>query len=530
MFKIKVAQRQGGINTAVDISAENYIDYKSIKIRDFINERVNTAEFLLDVVGEKQYVPVIGQEIYFLDEDENGNETTRYFAGIIIGISNQEIILDRKKIMVSCVDFSHELTNALFTGIYQNEFNDPDAERISDVVIDIMRKAGLVQLGYTLQFDPNNNPILDVLRFENYTVLAALKEIATLTNFYFFVDYYKVIHITNINTDQPAPFNISQALENHIRKSLVVSTDVSQIKNDIRVTNVNVDGDDPQTIRKRGDGIQKTFLTEYDFAEQPTMELWNADTNTKIRDLRVQIAPNVDSSSGTARVKAGLDDAGAVVDVVWQKSNRTISFQQHTPAQNEFFTMTAIPVVPIYVHKTNAVSIAQYGRQASVIDGSAFESVELANLRANSALDVYKSPIETATFKTYRGGLASGQRIHISYYQNEAKSFTAIIQEVAVYWRDPKMTKPTYSVKVSNVREFGIIRWFIEQFSTSGGITSNATETNIILVPAVLPPERMTIQEEDIGTPFETSVYKLSTTGNEKKTEEIASVGYMTLA
>ncbi|GAG76965.1 unnamed protein product, partial [marine sediment metagenome] len=125
------------------------------------------------------------------------------------------------KYPVECVDHTRDLDKKLVAESYKDQL-------AGDIIKDIIEK-------YTTDFtytDVSDGPVISEISFDYIQVSDALTKIAEICGYEWYVDYDKGIHFFAKNT-YPAPFQLDDNQADY--KDLIISTDISQLRNRIYV-------------------------------------------------------------------------------------------------------------------------------------------------------------------------------------------------------------------------------------------------------------------------------------------------------
>lgn len=407
------------------IDRTNFVQAKSLRKRDNLNERADTLDFEVINYGSKVYAPEINKEIIVRD----GGDVI--FGGVIVTVSQS---VQRKVITfkVTCKDYVQFLDRELVTERFENQ----TLQQIGQSLIDV----------YAPDFTYNNfsGASLNIgsVAFNRVTLSECFRKLSRLTNYSWYVDEIKDVHFFSKNSEQ-APFAITDDSQNYIFDSLVITEDLSQIRNSIKVEGGKKVGDE-QTITANGDGVSDTFDTVVEFSSAPEVEVGGITQTVGV---------------------SGEDDA-ADFELLWRASEKTIQFRSDSiPASGtNNISMTGSRLVPVLVEIPSAVSIAEYGLYEMAIVDETIVSNEQAIERAKSELTAFAQTINDGTFKTYTKGLRSGQILTINSILR-GKTMKVLIQSVSLRYRDYEGLKAEYNVRFASLRSLGIIDYLLGQLN-----------------------------------------------------------------
>jgi len=406
------------MNIAVKINLAdktNLIDWESFAIEDNINEQPNLCSFIIKVYEGQNYRPSIGDAVEIFDED------LKIYGGKIIrvGSSSQG---DLNFYEIEAKDYTLDLDRILVTDRFEMKTGGEIVAYIVDNYLN----------GYGITHDNVNCDIpINVIVFNQSSVSKCMTELCDLMNFSWYIDYNKDIHLFAKN-DKPAPFNITDEEDNkYIRDSLVIDSDLSQLRNVVIIEGGEVTSDNPRTNSHIGNGNKKSFPTDYKFAEKPTVKLNGIEINVGIDFL----------------------DNDSDFDCLWSFNEKYIRFI-NPPALNDQIEITGRYLIPIMVQVEDEVSISQYGRfEFSKVDKT-IKSAEEAKMYGEAQLGAYAYTIREGNFRTYESGLSSGQTISINLTgRNISESF--LIMRVGL--KMITATQGEWTVELATLRTLGII-------------------------------------------------------------------------
>lgn len=182
---------------------------ESLTVTDVIDETPNTASFL--AVG---FAPTIGQDVIIrLD----AIAAPRFFAGQVLNV--QQVYLAGKPAnvayQVNAIDYTYGLNRQKVIGRYTGQ---------SATAIALSVMAGAT--GYTTVNVQAGLPVIDEITFTNQDRTDALTNLCKRIGAYWFIDYYKDLHLflTDASTTDPTP--LTPSLKGW--SEFVVSRDASQ--------------------------------------------------------------------------------------------------------------------------------------------------------------------------------------------------------------------------------------------------------------------------------------------------------------
>lgn len=391
------------------------IDWESFTIEDNINEQPNLCNFTIKVYEGQNFKPAISDTVEILDG------SLKIFGGKIIrvGSSSQS---DLNFYEVEAKDYTLDLDRILVTERFENKTGD-------EIVAYI---AGNYLTGFGVTYANTNCPILiSVIVFDQMSISKCLSELCDLLNYSWYIDYDKDIHLFAKN-DKPAPFNLTDSDDqNYIRDSLVIDSDLSQLRNVVIIEGGEITSDNPRTNNLVGNGSKKSFATDYKFSNKPEIKVNNITQNV-----------------GTEFLDNDVD-----FDCLWSFNEKYVRFI-NAPANNYPIEVTGKYLIPIMVQVEDSASIAQFGRfEFSKVDKS-IKSAEEAKMYGEAQLGAYANTIREGGFRTYMSGLSSGQTIEVNLTnRNIAESFLIMRVSLKMFTAD----QGEWTAELATMRTLGII-------------------------------------------------------------------------
>jgi hypothetical protein len=400
----------------------------SLRVTDHINQQVDTATFR---TTEK---PTVGKEVIITKDGDI------IFGGVIVSVQSSTRSL--KNIYdVECKDFTHYLDRRLVNKRYTNE-------TINDIIADLLSE-------YAPEFTDNNvncDIELDTITFNRIPVSDCIQQLAELVGFSWYVDYEKDIHFFAEN-EEPAPFSLTVNGGNHVWDSLVVTEDISQIRNQVYV----IGGREEIATRTESyvaDGEQRQFPLAYVYSREPIIRL-----------------------NGTP-LEVGLDNIAQEneADVFWNFEPSYIRFKSDNfPDVDDVVDIEGNPLKKVLVKVPNTTSIRANGVYEFKIEDPTITSRADAIERARVELQGYANGIVEGSFETYKSGLRSGQVISIDVPSIQGDY---IIQSVSLAMRGEDA--PLYQVKLASVKTLGIVRFLQRLLKSREVVLEGETLTEIL--------------------------------------------------
>ncbi|MCW8831096.1 MAG: hypothetical protein OQK32_06185, partial [Gammaproteobacteria bacterium] len=175
----------------------------SLKIQNKITSKVDTCTFVLTDNGDLTIKPEVGNQIDVFDY----NSTSKIYSGEISTITQSEEQAEglyRFQYQISSVDYTKRLEKRLVTKDYTNE-------KAGDIIKDIIDT-------YYNEFSYINvedGPIIDYVSFSYIAGNNAIKKIAKLSGYDWYVDHIKDIHFFLPSTNY-ASYQITENCEKYI--------------------------------------------------------------------------------------------------------------------------------------------------------------------------------------------------------------------------------------------------------------------------------------------------------------------------
>lgn len=349
-----------------------------ITITDSVNNRVDTADFTIEKTPLDSYTPALNAEIIVT------RGTDRIFGGVITSISDELVGVNTIRYSVSCVDYTFFFNRSLLV------------ERFENMTINAIIASLVATYAPTFTTVAVVAPInVASIAFNRITMSDALKKLADLVNYQWYVDYNKDVHFFAADT-VPAPFNIVDG--NYIRESLKVTRDISQLRNRVLIQGGDVPGA-TSTVKLAGNGETAQFDTKYEFATLPTVTVdgWAQTVGNEYTDT---------------------DDS--LFDCMWSFQQKYLRFTAGNipPAPTGPATtnieITGNPLLPIVVDVPDEVSIAAFGEYQFALTDTNIVSEDQAIERALAELKANAAALSEGTVDTYKYGLRSGQIVRFT--------------------------------------------------------------------------------------------------------------------
>lgn len=398
------------------IDRTNQITWKTFKITDNVNEKINNCSFTVTCYGAKNWKPKVNDEIIVT------NLGVRIFAGTIIDISRSMSSSRVENYQVKAVDWTKQLDRNLVIQRYNNK-------TVNAIITDIRNKYAV---GFTVT-NVDCPMVISSITFNYATVSEAIQRLAEACNYFWYVDYNKNIHFFDKNK-KPAPFNLTDINNTYVFNSLSLKDDLSQIRNKVRIRGGEVEGD-PRIETHDGDGVKKIFALANKFASLPVVKVNGVVQNVGVEFLGEETA----------------------FDVFWNFNEKYIRFRdtKEPPVGANNIEVSGVPLIPIIVELVDYASVSSFGVYEFYKKDVSIRSVEEARRFALAELEAYSTSIIEGGFDTIKTGLKSGQIINIqSDIRGINESF--IIQSVKLRMRSSDSF--IYTITLATLRTLGIIK------------------------------------------------------------------------
>ena len=436
---------------AISITANSNNITAQVRPESFVREqnitsKIDTLQFVYHKFGTRTYVPVVGHQVDVLDG------STKIFSGKIVDIVKKVKGKDILQFEIRCNDWTYVADQKLYVASHSNK----TAKFIVDAIVSGLSSLGITGTnvsaaasGFTIEF----------LQFDYVRTSDALREIADMIGYDWWIDYDKDLHFVPKGTDS-APFNLTDTGGMYYYNSLTLKDSDKQLKNTIYIVGADYVGSSTTDKVGVGDGTQKRFPLPYKYDAKPTVTK-NAVAQT-----------------------VGIDfiDNPASFDCLWNFQEKVLNFTT-APTSGHAIEVTGTPLIPLLLKLTAPGSVAAKGSYEFKIVDKTLKTQDAVRKRAQAELDAYAESIVEGEFKTKESGLEAGQRINV---QSTARGITAtdyVIQQIRTTMR----THDTFvhSVKLANVKAYEIVE-FLRQLlligeKTLGVIRDSSSILNLIL-------------------------------------------------
>ena len=200
---------------------------ESLTITDVLDETPNTCGMTLiaPTTAWGTGVPPLGTEI--IVTMGSVNNPTREFAGVLLSFEHGydgKPISSQSHVLLHVIDYTYLLRRRLVSGFYRGY-------SATDIAVDLLVRSSAA---CTYTHVQANLPVVDEISFTNQDLPGALTQLAQRIGAYWYLDYYKDLHLfVNETIQDPTPLT----LDHPTLSEIAVSTDMSQV-----VTRVYVEG------------------------------------------------------------------------------------------------------------------------------------------------------------------------------------------------------------------------------------------------------------------------------------------------
>lgn len=264
------------------------IDLPTVRVNNTLLLKSDTMSF--EATTDGSWRPQAGNEVVFT------NAGVREFAGVIVSTEEELENPDILRYAVTCKDYTQFFDHHLVQATYPSQAADLT---VKDIVTNFANRSGVTFT--TANVDPSF--ILPAQTFPYMPPSEAIKQLADLLEWLFFIDYNKDVHFRALESmASPLPGNLlladSDVSSYH---DLRLSEDISQLKNRIFLRGFSTRSTTQKTFQFTGDGVTTWFPLGY--------APWSTDSG----DIAVTVAgvpqtilkDNVDGQAGDGKVNPG---------------------------------------------------------------------------------------------------------------------------------------------------------------------------------------------------------------------------------
>ena len=429
------------------VEKRDFIDWKSLMISNVLTNQVDSCKFKTTSYSGKTYTPLNGREVVIT---HNG---TRIFGGVIIKITQRTDDNVMNTFNIECVDYTHLLNNRLVNESYENQ-------TVNYIVSDILTK---YTSGFT-SVNVDNPTVIDSIKFNYMTPADCFKQLADLTQYHWYVDYYKDIHLF-AKGDKVAPVDIEDTTGVYERDSLIIRKDNRQIKNTVIVRGGKYLGD-TFTAVYLGDGNQNVFPLTYEY---------------DVDNFKVTVSG---SEYDVGQEPLNNPDA---YDILWNNESRLIRFRtSKIPNDATEIRVGGRPYLPVITKMKDYEAVQDTisaeggtGEHEFFIVDENINSKEAARERAKAELLAYAKSLVDGEFKTLIDGFKAGQQINIKSNILNIDEKLIVNKVVTTMWTPEE---PYYTVYLVTSRNLGIIEFLQKLLAQDKVIVTESTNELVDLV------------------------------------------------
>lgn len=405
-----------------DEDRSGVVKFGSLTITDKINQAADVCSFTIDQFGSQTFRPHVNDEVIV------NIDGVRSYGGVIVSVDQS---MDSDKVIsysVQCKDYTQYLDRKLVTERYEDT-------NVRAIILDLIDRYA-DDYGFTADANVYGEEFeVTSVAFNELPLTACFNKLAKLTNYSWYVDSFQDIHFFKKN-DEDAPFNLTDTSNNFIFESLVITDDLSQIRNKVKIRGGEARAD-VRTKKWAGNGNTDTFSTDHKFAELPEVKVGG-----------------VTKTVGVDYINKDTD-----YEVMWNFAQKYVRFTAGNipPAVGSLgstnIEITGIPLKPIVVQKQDNHSVAEFGIYEFVKYNDSLKTRDEALQFAQAELEIYANEVREGSFETYTPGLRSGQTISVSsairglndIYLIQGVTFRQLTVDIGV-WRIEMATLRTISM------------------------------------------------------------------------------------
>jgi hypothetical protein len=391
------------------------IDQDQFQVQQVIGTQKNTTTLKYKKFGSRTYVPAVFDTVLIQDG------ATTIFGGRIAMVTQTPLNPASGVVyQLDCADYSMDLDALLVSQTYNNT-------NIGAIIANIL---STYAPGFTGTNVSCSFPITKIV-FNQVTISQALKRLANIVQYSWFVDPSKDVHFFPKNT-MLAPFNLTDTSGNYVNNSLRTTFDGSQVANSVKVRGGTYRGSTyTDTITVKG-SVTASWVLPYKFYK-PSVT------------ITINSIPKTIGSYGI--------NTFATVDVLYRDTDQSI--QVASPlTDGSTIVFSGTPIIPVLAVAADPASIAKYGTREKLVTDTSIADIDTARRRAAIELAAYKDPQGELGFDTYTPGLNIGQVINLT---SAIRGFTGdyLIRQMTCRLHTP--TTLVYSIVAVSVRAFTFI-------------------------------------------------------------------------
>jgi len=419
-----------------EIDKSTLINWESLNLSDVINAGANTIAFEISIHAGQTYRPKELDEVEILDG------SVKLFSGKIISISDSVAgKLTTQTITVK--DWTSETDRITV--------NDHLSNMTVDAIFAYFAATYLPGTDVTIS-NVDCAVVIPSIYFKSISMSKAIQMMAEKLNYSWYIDYDKDIHFFAKNSEV-SPFNLDATSGNFVWDSLEITINTTQLRNSVLVEGGNMTSSTTKTKYHTGDGTQKTFNTDYQFASKPVVTVGGVTKTVGIDNL----------------------DNDADYNCLWNFEQKYIRFVSAS-ASAAAIQLVGYPLIPIMVLVEDLASIAKYKKYEYKITDNTIATEAEALQYAQAQIDAYGMPFKEARFVTYQSGIKSGQTISVNLADRDINE-TFIVQRVAMTLLS--QTEGEYTVELATLRSIGIVD-FLQKMISEQNKNAKVSDTEVL--------------------------------------------------
>lgn len=277
--------------TVGGVDVTQFVDLSSVQVDN--NNSVKADLMSFDVYNDGSLSrPLGGNEVIFL------NGSTREFAGVVITVDEELYSPGVRLYRVTCKDYTHWFDHRLVVEYYTSTNADT---MVRNIINSYVNPAFYPNAPFTTNH-VQAAPLLADQRFDYLAPSDAIKQLADLLEWQFWVDYHKDVHFAQLDAvTSPLPNNtLNVDTDTNTYHDLKLSEDVSQIKNRIYLRGFNVKLG-PQNFNFNGDGQTTWFPIGYSAWDIDASD-FNVSVNGKPQNV---MWDGIDGNAGDGQTSSG---------------------------------------------------------------------------------------------------------------------------------------------------------------------------------------------------------------------------------
>lgn len=359
--------------TINSVDRTNDIAKFSLQLLQRLSKEPAVVKF--SIVGKKT-MPELGDQVTITED------SVAIFTGTITerhATSNGNVMVGYSFV---CVDGYYEFDRKLIKKAYQNQTLGEIAQGIID------ESGSSITLSVT-----SPSPTIKTARFNYEQPSRCIQKLANQVGWDWYIDSSNVLHLFPEDTT-PAPFEIEDNNGTVIANSLEFNSNITELQNVVWVRG----GEYEDPIEEENavdvyvaDGEQKAFPLVYRYSEvQITLD---------------DVAQSV-----------GVDYLGKAedYDCLYNYQEKLVKFPDGTLTGGEVVKVYGNAKVPLIVQAQDDDSVTAYGIREGVEINKSIDSIQEAEMLADTLLDKWREGSMEGSFRTRETGLRVGQTIHIT--------------------------------------------------------------------------------------------------------------------